>query len=138
MRAAPRPAPTEEIAVELRHLDALLAIADEGSFTAAADVLHTVQSNVSDMVRQLERDLVALVPRPLHLGDGPVAFSVLAGHRMILPPVGNPLRAEIDQAARAAGVELNVPVEVEGVRLIADFVAAGAGITIIPATAVPN
>ena len=46
---------------------------------------------------------------------------------MILPPLGNPLRAEIDQAARAAGVELQVPVEVEGVRLIADFVAAGAG-----------
>ena len=30
-----------------------------------------------------------------------------------------------------------MPVEVEGVRLIADFVAAGAGITIVPATAAP-
>src|SRR4051812_43962049 len=205
--------------MELRHLDALLAIADEGSFTAAADALHTVQSNVSDMVRQLEselgatllvrnrrgaeptefgvvvldrarrirseiaslrqdismlrgleagratlgvvgtisrwlapavvaalearaggvhvliheaaserlavevaerplaqavltepindprlrvehlldEDLVALVPRSLELGSGPVPFSVLANQRMILPPVGNPLRAEIDQ-----------------------------------------
>ena len=245
--------------MELRHLDALLAIDEWGSFTAAADVLHTVQSNVSDMVRQLEselgvallvrnrrgaeatefgavvldrarrirseiealrqdismlrgleaghatlgvvgtisrwlapavvaalearaagvhvliheaaserlaaevaerqlaqavvtepindarlrvehlleEDLVALVPRQLELGDGPVAFEELARHRMILPPLGNPLRAEIDQAARAAGVELQVPVEVEGVRLIADFVAAGAGITIVPATAAP-
>ena len=32
-----------------------LAIAEKGSFTAAADVLSTVQSNVSEQVRQLER-----------------------------------------------------------------------------------
>ena len=40
--------------MELRHLETLLAIAEEGSFTAAADALATVQSNVSDQVRQLE------------------------------------------------------------------------------------
>ena len=45
--------------MELRHLDALLAIADEGSFTAAADTLATVQSNVSEQVRQLEGELGA-------------------------------------------------------------------------------
>ena len=36
--------------MELRHLETLLAIAEEGSFTAAADALNTVQSNVSDQV----------------------------------------------------------------------------------------
>jgi len=45
--------------VELRHLETLLAIAEEGSFTAAADVLSTVQSNVSEQVRQLETGLGA-------------------------------------------------------------------------------
>ena len=45
--------------MELRHLDALLAIAEEGSFTAAADTLSTVQSNVSEQVRQLEDELGA-------------------------------------------------------------------------------
>ena len=45
--------------MELRHLDAVLAVADEGSFTAAADVLATVQSNVSEQVRQLEAELGA-------------------------------------------------------------------------------
>src|SRR3954453_18956184 len=35
----------------------LVAIAEEGSFTAAADALATVQSNVSDQVRQLEAEL---------------------------------------------------------------------------------
>ena len=43
--------------MELRHLETLLAIAEEGSFTAAADALNTVQSNVSDQVRQLEHEL---------------------------------------------------------------------------------
>src|SRR5688572_828641 len=43
--------------MELRHLDTLLAIAEEGSFTAAADTLATVQSNVSEQVRQLESEL---------------------------------------------------------------------------------
>ena len=45
--------------MELRHLDTLLAIAEEGSFTAAADALATVQSNVSLQVRQLEEELGA-------------------------------------------------------------------------------
>ena len=43
--------------MELRHLETLLAIAEEGSFTAAADALNTVQSNVSDQIRQLEHEL---------------------------------------------------------------------------------
>ncbi len=245
--------------MELRHLDALLAIDRYRSFTAAADALHTVQSNVSDMVRQLEAELdvvllvrgrrgaqptefgrvvldrarrirseldslrediamiqglevghasigvvgtisrwlapavvatiqqraagvhirvhegaserlalevaeqqlaQAIVTEPLNdprlnvehllnenlvvlarsdvaLGVGPISLTEIAGHRIILPPVGNPLRAEIDLAALNAEVSITVEVEVEGVRLIADLVAAGAGITIIPETAVP-
>ena len=43
--------------MELRHLETLLAVYDAGSFTSAADHLHTVQSNVSDQVRQLEEEL---------------------------------------------------------------------------------
>lgn len=253
--------------MELRHLDTLLAITEYGSFTAAADALHTVQSNVSDMVRQLEaelgapllvrsrrgaqptefgrvvvdrarrirheldalrqdvsmiqglergtaslglvgttsrwlapvvvaelrrrapglqlrvhegaserlasevaeqelaqaivtepvvderlevehlldEDLVVLIPDdPVLLGgarhvlaDGPVGLADLAGQRLILPPRANPLRTEVETAARAAGIELDVPLEVEGVRLIPDLVAAGAGVAIMPETAAP-
>src|ERR671928_220583 len=43
--------------MEIRHLDALLAITESGSFSAAAELLHTVQSNVSEQIRQLEREL---------------------------------------------------------------------------------
>ena len=56
---------------------------------------------------------------------------------LVLPPVGNPLRSEIEAAATRAGVTLDVVVEVEGIRLIADLVAAGAGAAVLPETALP-
>ena len=50
--------------VELKHLQALLGIADTGSFSAAAATIGTVQSNVSAHVARLERELdVQLVDR---------------------------------------------------------------------------
>jgi DNA-binding transcriptional LysR family regulator len=83
-------------------------------------------------------DLVALVPHDLALsGRVPIALRSLAEHPFILPPAGNPLRDEVESAASAEDVELRVPIEVEGIRLIADLVAAGAGVSIVPETAVP-
>lgn len=50
--------------MDLKQLNALLAIADHGSFSAAATALHTVQSNVSTRIGRLERELrVDLVDR---------------------------------------------------------------------------
>lgn len=50
--------------MDVRQLQALVAVADHGSFTAAADALATVQSNVSAHVARLERELgVTLVNR---------------------------------------------------------------------------
>jgi LysR family hydrogen peroxide-inducible transcriptional activator len=45
--------------MDLRQLNALLAVADHGGFSAAARALHTVQSNVSTHVARLERELGA-------------------------------------------------------------------------------
>ena len=245
--------------MDLRQLEALLAVAEEGSFTNAADRLHTVQSNVSEHVRQLEaelgvqllvrarrgtvptefgvrvidrarairseiealhkdlsmlqgletghatlgvvgtvsrllvpmvvaemrqnapglslrltegaserlavevaerqlasaivtepvsdprlhvehlrdEDLVALVPSALSLRAGDqIALAELAKETLILPPAGNPLRDEVETAALAEHVELRVTIEVEGIRLIADLVSAGVGVSILPETAV--
>ncbi|HWC37865.1 MAG TPA: LysR family transcriptional regulator [Acidimicrobiales bacterium] len=47
--------------MDLRQLNALLAVADQGSFTAAADVLGTVQSNVSAHIARLEREVGAVL-----------------------------------------------------------------------------
>lgn len=50
--------------MELRQLHALIAIADHGSFSAAATAMHTVQSNVSSHIARLERELgVQLIDR---------------------------------------------------------------------------
>ncbi len=45
--------------VELRQLTVFVAVAEEGSFTRAADRLHVVQSAISAGVRNLERELGA-------------------------------------------------------------------------------
>ena len=45
--------------MDLRQLAALVAVADTGTFSAAAHSLHTVQSNVSTHVARLERELGA-------------------------------------------------------------------------------
>lgn len=47
--------------MNLRQLTALATVADEGSFSAAADVLGTVQSNVSTHVAHLEAELSAVL-----------------------------------------------------------------------------
>ncbi|HEY7104965.1 MAG TPA: LysR substrate-binding domain-containing protein [Acidimicrobiia bacterium] len=245
--------------MELRHLETLLAISEEGSFTAAADALNTVQSNVSDQIRQLERELgvpllvrgrrgaeptefgevvldrarrvqreleamradlsmiqgleagharlgivgtasrwlmpalvadlhtrapgvrlrvneaaserlfaeviagelaQAVVTQPVddrrlvvdHLLDEallalvhadtalprePVPLAALAKLPLVLPPESNPLRIELDAAAAKQDLRLNVVVEIEGIRLIADMVAAGDYASILPETAMP-
>ncbi len=45
--------------MDLRQLHALVAVADHGTFSAAADALATVQSNVSAHIARLERELGA-------------------------------------------------------------------------------
>lgn len=246
-------------AVELRHLETLLAIAEEGSFTAAADALATVQSNVSEQVRQLEtevgaqllvrsrrgavptecgevvldrarrinreleamradismllgletgdaafgivgtasrwvvpqlvaelksrapgvrlrvveaaserliaevaagalgqaivtepvvdrrlvvetiieEELVAVVPRGVRMPPPPVSLASVLALGLVVPPLENPLRKEVELAAAHQGLEVVVTVEVEGIRLVADLVAAGAGASVLPQTAVP-
>ena len=45
--------------MEIRQLQALLAVAEHGSFSAAAEALSTVQSNVSAHIARLEREVGA-------------------------------------------------------------------------------
>lgn len=43
--------------MDIRQLSALIAVVEQGSFSAAAKALHTVQSNVSTHIARLEREL---------------------------------------------------------------------------------
>ena len=47
------------LTMDLRQLQAFLAVVDHGGFTAAAKATHTVQSNISTHVARLERELDA-------------------------------------------------------------------------------
>ncbi len=81
--------------MDLRQLAALTAVAETGSFSAAARRLHTVQSNVSTHVARLEEELGAtLVDR----GTGTLTDegeAVLARARRIQHEVDS-LRADVD------------------------------------------
>src|SRR3954454_18830009 len=104
---------TEGTSMELRHLETLVAIDEEGTFTAAADALRTVQSNVSDQVRQLEAELgVTLLAR----GRGGAAAT--RPGRVVLPRARR-IRRELDllheELAALQGLQVgNAPFGVVG------------------------
>jgi LysR family transcriptional regulator, nitrogen assimilation regulatory protein len=105
---------------------------------AQAVVTEPMTSPRLDVEHLLDETLVGLAPADAaDLGPEPVPLARLAELPIILPPVGNPLRREVDEAAENAGLTLSVPVEVEGIRLIADMVAAGGGASVLPETAIP-
>lgn len=91
--------------MDLRQLDALIAVADRRTFSAAASALHTVQSNISARIAKLERELdVVLVDRAQNrltvAGDMVVHRSrrIQAELMAIVDDLGS-LRAEIVGAA---------------------------------------
>jgi len=93
--------------MELRHLQAIAAVAEHGSFTAAAEALGTVQSNVSSHVARLERELrVTLVDRATGriTAEGEVvlarAYRILAEVEALVSDLGA-LRAEVAGVVKA-------------------------------------
>jgi DNA-binding transcriptional LysR family regulator len=67
--------------IELRHLRALVAVAEELNFSRAARKLHMVQQSLSAQVRQLESELgVQLFRRTTRQVELSEAGEVLVGH----------------------------------------------------------
>jgi DNA-binding transcriptional LysR family regulator len=95
-----------------------------------------VMSDELTEVDLFTEDLVVIAPRDHPLVDvvGPLPFSVLAEHDILLPMRGTPIRREIDEAARLVGVELHPLVEIDGLRTIASMTFDGHGPSILPAT----
>lgn len=70
--------------MDLRQISSLIAIADHGSFSAAARALYTVQSNVSAHIARLERELgVTLIDRATGQITDEGALVVERGRRII-------------------------------------------------------
>lgn len=81
--------------MDLRQLTALLAVAEAGSFSGAARLLHTVQSNVSTHVARLERELGAtLVDRTS--GSLTDEGDAVAGRARRVQHELDALRADVD------------------------------------------
>jgi DNA-binding transcriptional LysR family regulator len=95
-----------------------------------------VMSDELEEVDLFKEDLVVIAHRdhPLAKMEGPLPFSVLAQHDILLPMRGTPIRREIDDAARVVGVELHPLVELDGLRTIASMTFDGHGPSILPAT----
>jgi DNA-binding transcriptional LysR family regulator len=111
--------PDRWLGVELRHLAALQALADEGSFGRAADRLGYTQSAVSQQIATLERIVgERLVERP----GGPRPISLTEAGRLLLHHaqsiVARLQAAQADLAALRAGEA--------GSLLIGTFQSAGA------------
>lgn len=81
-------------------------------------------------------DLVVIAPRdhPLVREPLPLSWAAIARYELLLPLTGTPIRREIDDATRAAGVELAARVELDGLRTIASMTFDGHGPSILPAT----
>src|SRR4051794_9438415 len=87
--------------MELRHLETFVAVAEESSFSRAADRLHVVQSAVSATIRNLEREWgVTLFHRTTH--------------RVELSPEGRALLPEARAAVEAAAAVGHAVDEVRG------------------------
>lgn len=93
-----------------------------------ADELTEVDLFTEDLVVIAHRD------HPLASYGAPLPFSVIASNDILLPMPGTPIRREIDEAARQAGVELHPRVELDGLRTIASMTFDGHGPSILPAT----
>jgi len=64
----------------------------------------------------------------------PLSFATISRYDVLLPLRGTPIRREIDEASRAAGIELKALVELDGLRTIASMTFDGHGPSILPAT----
>lgn len=91
-----------------------------------------------DVTTLCDEKLVGIAPKDFGLDSSPKTFEELAKYPHVLTPTNNPLRVWIDKATQAAGVELDVPVNCEGIRLLPRLVRSGVGCSILPLTALPN
>ena len=127
--------------VKLRIVESFTGNLVEWLFSGRIDVAvlyddPTVHSAVFEPI--VEEDLTCIGPAsaPPPLVNGRVVFADLCALPLILsgPPHG--LRAFMDNAARRAGLQLNVSVEIDALHSMLEAVRGGMGYTVLPAMAI--
>ncbi|MFC8566908.1 LysR family transcriptional regulator [Streptomyces sp. NPDC057245] len=97
-------------------------------------LLYNLDSTPSLSARPLVRErLWAVAPASAGLrADRPVPFEEAARHPLVMPTSGHALRSLIDAAVVRAGVDLDVAVQGNSMRLQKQLVLAGRGWTVLP------
>jgi DNA-binding transcriptional LysR family regulator len=92
-----------------------------------------VEDDELDIIPYADDELTLVVPQHHHLAKlpQPIAVDSLAGEPFIARGEGSGIRALVESALRAAGVEPNVVLELPSGESIARAVAAGIGVSII-------
>jgi LysR family hydrogen peroxide-inducible transcriptional activator len=86
-----------------------------------------------------DEDLVLVVRADDPWADrAEVSIADLGERELLLPVVGTAYRDEVEAAARADGVTLQLKAELDGLRLIASLTFEGTAASILPASAVPS
>jgi DNA-binding transcriptional LysR family regulator len=95
--------------MELRHLRYLVAVVEEGQFIRAAGELHVAQSALSQQIRDLERELGAVLVVRDRRGVTPTpAGEVLLGHARAILARAEVARAEVAQLSGVISGTLRV------------------------------
>lgn len=126
--------------MQLHQLEYLVAVADDRSFTRAADRLRVAQPGVSAQVRKLERELGhTLLDRPGTGGRGGVepteagfdvvaaaraALAAVSGVRQVAEELSGLVRGHVRAGAVTSGPFLDVP------EVLADFADAHPGVEV--------
>lgn len=97
---------------------------------ARVDMAVALQGANADSTDDLivKESLFAVSARPI---ENSLTLNEAARLDLILPPKDNPLRVSIDNAAKRAGISLNVTMEIDGQDTIKRAVIAGMGATIL-------
>src|SRR5438067_1971326 len=123
--------------MELHQLRYALAVADHGTFTAAAKACFVAQPSLSQAVRTLERqlgrqDVVAVLPPGTRRPRAGLPTAQLADMPLVALPVGTSSRRLLDEALAAAGVRADIAVETDQREALVPLVLAGAGASVLP------
>lgn len=105
------------------------------------DIVLTNQAPASDaltpfILHKISEQPISLIGSPALLGDERSVARLLAAHPVILPTLGNSIRAECDALAERLGVRLQIAAEVDDIAMMRLLAREGVALAVLPSIAV--